>query len=122
VFLTYCVLFEAPPEVLISKQSRKLSAGANVTLTCPVRGSPEPTITWSRRDGQLPRSDWRTVCILNLASFIALIAFSLLVGYHHSIQSVKYLSVSYGFLGSLSAPLIPCPRSTFAHATLISTF
>ena len=56
--VSFCrVLFVAPPEVLVSKQSRKLSVGANTTLTCRTRGSPQPTISWSRRGGQLPRSD-----------------------------------------------------------------
>jgi len=49
-------LLVAPPVVSVSKQSRKVSVGTNVTLTCHARGNPEPAITWSRRNAQLPRS------------------------------------------------------------------
>lgn len=74
VFLSCCVLFVAPPEVLVSKQSRKLSASANVTLTCRASGSPQPMITWSRRDTQLPRSD-RSIQTNIYTEEISLVAF-----------------------------------------------
>jgi len=54
-------LIVGPPVVSVSMQSRKLSVGSNVTLTCPARGVPQPTITWSKRDGHLPRWVWSTV-------------------------------------------------------------
>lgn len=58
----------APPEVLISQQSRKVSVGSNITLSCSGRGNPQPAITWSRKDnGHLPRFVvvWCTVYSVN---------------------------------------------------------
>jgi len=48
-------LFSGPPVIAVSKQTRTISVGTNVTLTCFARASPPAVISWSKKGGQLPR-------------------------------------------------------------------
>jgi hypothetical protein len=43
------------PVVSMSRVIRAVAIGSNVTLTCYAQGSPNPTISWKKKDGQLPR-------------------------------------------------------------------
>jgi dystroglycan 1 len=56
VFDQVTITVEAPAVVPLSRQSRMVSVGSAVTLACQARGNPAPTVTWSRRDGELPRN------------------------------------------------------------------
>ncbi len=42
-------LFSAKPTILVEHQSRSAAVGSQVTLTCEAIGSPQPTISWSKR-------------------------------------------------------------------------
>lgn len=49
-------VFVEAPRLAVERQERSVSAGSQVTLSCQPTGQPEPEITWSKRNGYLPRS------------------------------------------------------------------
>jgi len=53
--LLLCIV--APPAIPVSRQSRSVLVGSRVTLTCQTRGNPPPYVVWSKRGGELPRSE-----------------------------------------------------------------
>jgi dystroglycan 1 len=49
------LVVQAAPIVSVSKVTRSVTVGSNVTLTCLIQGTSQLTITWRKKDGQLPR-------------------------------------------------------------------
>jgi dystroglycan 1 len=49
------LVVQAAPVVSVSKVTRSVTVGSNVTLTCLIQGTSQLTITWRKKDGQLPR-------------------------------------------------------------------
>lgn len=55
-FLLFLIADQSAPVMPLTKQTRTISVGSNVTIACHVEASnPPPTISWSKRGGQLPR-------------------------------------------------------------------
>jgi len=47
----------AAPVIPVSHQNQAASVGSRVILTCEAHGSPKPIVTWSKKNGELPRWD-----------------------------------------------------------------
>ena len=43
------------PQVLLSSKEVRVQVEQNVTITCPATGQPQPSITWSKSVGSLPK-------------------------------------------------------------------
>ena len=55
VDINYDFMNSGPPQMAISRSSKAVAVGSNVTLTCQTRGNPPPVVTWSRRSKPLAR-------------------------------------------------------------------
>ena len=55
--LCFVTFFEDPVEATFEKQYYSVLEGTSKTLTCPVAGNPEPSITWYNSSGALVSSD-----------------------------------------------------------------
>lgn len=71
VYAQITIIVQGPPLVTLSRQTRTVAVGTNVTVTCRAGGSPTPTLSWSKREGRLPRGSTvfnNTLYIVNLRS------------------------------------------------------
>ncbi|KAK2193775.1 hypothetical protein NP493_5g02050 [Ridgeia piscesae] len=56
VFAQVSIRVRAAPVIPVSHQNQAASVGSRVILTCEAHGSPKPIVTWSKKNGELPRN------------------------------------------------------------------